>query len=389
MTLGALVVGVAAVTFADRPELVAPAGEDRPRPRAWRAPSASRRWDRRDRRQGGAGRRSPGTSAARSRTAAITPRSPVTSTRPIGRDRPASTWRFPAGRSPVRRLRRRRELDRLRADRGPLVRRPGRGRRPDHRLHAGPGLHVGDTVTLRAGGRSITVTARRRDLRHAARERRPPRPARRLGRPRDPRSRPSSRRAGRCSPAPGTDVQDYRSAPGRDRRTAPRSSSRATRPVDASFLLFLSVIAFWASCSSVMSLGGVFNTVLLETRQRTREMAVLKALGLTPAQVVAMVVAIGRAGRAWSPASSASRSASSSSGGARLHGRGGGEDAHPRRRCTTCSRSWCWSVSACWASRSAPSARTCRPSGRPREHRAGAPGGVTRPEQRPSGIEIA
>ena len=40
-----------------------------------------------------------------------------------------------------------------------------------------------------------------------------------------------------------------------------------------------------------ISLGGVFNTVLLETRQRTREMAVLKAVGLTPAQVVAMVLA--------------------------------------------------------------------------------------------------
>jgi putative ABC transport system permease protein len=39
-----------------------------------------------------------------------------------------------------------------------------------------------------------------------------------------------------------------------------------------------------------MSLGGVFNTVLLETRQRTREMAVLKAVGLTPGQVVLMVV---------------------------------------------------------------------------------------------------
>ena len=40
-----------------------------------------------------------------------------------------------------------------------------------------------------------------------------------------------------------------------------------------------------------MSIGGVFNTVLLETRQRTREVAVLKAIGLTPAQVVAMVIA--------------------------------------------------------------------------------------------------
>ena len=40
----------------------------------------------------------------------------------------------------------------------------------------------------------------------------------------------------------------------------------------------------------VISLGGVFDTVLLETRQRTREMAVLKALGMAPRQVVVMVV---------------------------------------------------------------------------------------------------
>jgi putative ABC transport system permease protein len=40
-----------------------------------------------------------------------------------------------------------------------------------------------------------------------------------------------------------------------------------------------------------ISVGGVFNTVLLETRQRTRETAVLKAVGLTPAQVVVMVLA--------------------------------------------------------------------------------------------------
>ena len=39
-----------------------------------------------------------------------------------------------------------------------------------------------------------------------------------------------------------------------------------------------------------ISLGGVFDTVLLETRQRTREMAVLKALGMAPRQVVVMVV---------------------------------------------------------------------------------------------------
>ena len=41
----------------------------------------------------------------------------------------------------------------------------------------------------------------------------------------------------------------------------------------------------------MISLAGVFDTVLLETRQRTRETAVLKALGMTPRQVVGSVLA--------------------------------------------------------------------------------------------------
>ena len=60
---------------------------------------------------------------------------------------------------------------------------------------------------------------------------------------------------------------------------------------DEEFLLFLSVIAFMGVVLVLISVGGVFNTVLLETRQRTRETAVLKAVGLTPAQVVVMVMA--------------------------------------------------------------------------------------------------
>ena len=59
---------------------------------------------------------------------------------------------------------------------------------------------------------------------------------------------------------------------------------------DEEFLLFLSVIALMGIVLVAISVGGVFNTVLLETRQRTRELAVLKAVGMTPAQVVAMVI---------------------------------------------------------------------------------------------------
>jgi putative ABC transport system permease protein len=64
----------------------------------------------------------------------------------------------------------------------------------------------------------------------------------------------------------------------------------SVRGVDTSFALFLSVITFMGIVLVVISLGGVFDTVLLETRQRTREMAVLKALGMAPRQVVVMVI---------------------------------------------------------------------------------------------------
>ena len=60
---------------------------------------------------------------------------------------------------------------------------------------------------------------------------------------------------------------------------------------DEEFLLFLSVVSFMGIVLVAISLGGVFNTVMLETRQRTRELAVLKAVGLTPTQVVLMVIA--------------------------------------------------------------------------------------------------
>lgn len=60
---------------------------------------------------------------------------------------------------------------------------------------------------------------------------------------------------------------------------------------DESFLLFLTVVGLLGAVLIVISLGGVFNTVLLETQQRARELAVLKAIGLTPGQVVGMVLA--------------------------------------------------------------------------------------------------
>ena len=61
---------------------------------------------------------------------------------------------------------------------------------------------------------------------------------------------------------------------------------------DQGYLLIEGVILVLGIVLVVISLAGVFNTVLLETRQRARETAVLKAIGMTPRQVVSMVIAL-------------------------------------------------------------------------------------------------
>ena len=92
-------------------------------------------------------------------------------------------------------------------------------------------------------------------------------------------------------PRAGVSPRDYQTAlnqaigPGLDVWVEGDSSD------DDSFLLFLSVVGTLGIVLVAISLGGVFNTVLLETRQRTHELAVLKAMGLTPVQVVSTVVA--------------------------------------------------------------------------------------------------
>ena len=152
------------------------------------------------------------------------------------------------------------------------------------------GLHVGDTLTLEAGGRTVTVTLvgeifdtpRESDdslvLRGAWAD---------LA-ALDPTAQPSRWEA---QPVAGAAIQDYRTtlqdAIGQGARVFVEGDSAD----DGSFLLFLSVVGVMGIVLVAMSIGGVFNTVLLETRQRTREVAVLKAIGLTPAQVVAMVIA--------------------------------------------------------------------------------------------------
>jgi len=66
----------------------------------------------------------------------------------------------------------------------------------------------------------------------------------------------------------------------------------AYRPPTVSFIGFLnSVMLVLAAVLALIAMAGVFNTMLLNTRERARDTAVLKALGMTPAQVLAMVAA--------------------------------------------------------------------------------------------------
>ncbi len=152
------------------------------------------------------------------------------------------------------------------------------------------GLHVGDSLTIVRAGQSVVGPPGRRDLR-----RRPEGHDNLLlrGAWDDAASLEPGIQPDRweMAPAAGIGVRRLRGRapdghePGRpDRRRVQIHAS------DESFLLFLSVVGLMGVVLVTISVGGVFNTVLLETRQRTHELAVLKAIGLTPRQVIEMVV---------------------------------------------------------------------------------------------------
>jgi putative ABC transport system permease protein len=69
------------------------------------------------------------------------------------------------------------------------------------------------------------------------------------------------------------------------------ASPASSADTDEGFLFFEGVIASLGAILVLVALGGVANTVLLESRERLRETAILRAVGMTPRQVVAMVVA--------------------------------------------------------------------------------------------------
>jgi putative ABC transport system permease protein len=60
---------------------------------------------------------------------------------------------------------------------------------------------------------------------------------------------------------------------------------------NTTFILLNSVIAGLALVLIAIAVAGVFNTVVLTTREKVRDVAILKAIGMAPAQVVAMVIA--------------------------------------------------------------------------------------------------
>ena len=152
------------------------------------------------------------------------------------------------------------------------------------------GLHVGDSTTLTAASRSVAVrlvgeifdTPQERDDGLVLR-----------GSWADLVAFDTDIQPGRweAQPVAGIDPRTYRSWLQQVLGPGAQVTLEGESFEDASFLLFLSVVGLMGVVLVAMSLGGVFDTVLLETRQRTREVAVLKALGLTPAQVVAMVIA--------------------------------------------------------------------------------------------------
>lgn len=60
--------------------------------------------------------------------------------------------------------------------------------------------------------------------------------------------------------------------------------------VDTAFILINSVLAGLALILTLIALAGVFNTVVLNTREKARDIAILKAVGMTPYQVITMVM---------------------------------------------------------------------------------------------------
>jgi putative ABC transport system permease protein len=90
--------------------------------------------------------------------------------------------------------------------------------------------------------------------------------------------------------APGTDVGAYVR-----RVNAAQPDFIDAQPTDTSTIapvkIIDSVLVLIAVVLGLIAVAGIFNTLLLNTRERVRDTAVLKAVGMSPRQVLAMVAA--------------------------------------------------------------------------------------------------
>jgi putative ABC transport system permease protein len=88
--------------------------------------------------------------------------------------------------------------------------------------------------------------------------------------------------------APGADVNAYVR-----RVSAAQPDFIDAQPNDTSTIapvkIIDSVMVLLAAVLGLIAVAGVFNTLLLNTRERVRDTAVLKAVGMSPRQVLAMV----------------------------------------------------------------------------------------------------
>jgi putative ABC transport system permease protein len=60
--------------------------------------------------------------------------------------------------------------------------------------------------------------------------------------------------------------------------------------INTSFLLIDSVLVWLALILTLIGIAGVFNTVVLNSREKARQIGIMKAVGMTPGQTVAMVL---------------------------------------------------------------------------------------------------
>ena len=87
---------------------------------------------------------------------------------------------------------------------------------------------------------------------------------------------------------PGTDLQAFSGKvragdPGLDAFPVPGSNSGGAKLVDAAAVLFTLMLGAVAAL-------GVFNTVVLNTRERRRDLGMLKSIGMTPRQLIGMLL---------------------------------------------------------------------------------------------------